>query len=79
MQSNKYDNKIKEGVYNIFKTEVVKESGEDYYTINDGLITVVDEPLVRQQLLELTKLCERIPSKVALKAIGNRVQIEFWQ
>ena len=79
MRRKKYTNEIKEGVYSIFKTKVITESNQNYYSSNDGLIAIVDEPLVRQQLLELSKLCENVPSKVALKAIGNKVQIEFWQ
>lgn len=74
----RYHERLKDGVYSIFKTEVVDGDEESQFIGNNGLITVVDEPLVKQQLIELVKLCENDAVKVTLKAVGNKVHIEFW-
>lgn len=73
----KHQKIIEQGVYDIFKTEVLKGTEINQYGM-DGVITVIDEALVRQQIIQLAELCEVTSAKVALKAIGNKVVIEFW-
>ncbi len=74
----KYHKRIEEGVYDIFKTKVLKGMDNNHYSGIDGVVTIIDEPLVRQQIIQLAKLCEDISVKVVLKAIGNKTIIEFW-
>lgn len=69
--NKKYRKRIEEGFKEIFKTETQKGSF-------DGLITIVNEPLVKHQIIQLAKLCEDMPVNVTLKNTPNGVYIEFW-
>ncbi len=71
----KHSKKIEEGFKYIFKTETKKANQNLRY---NGLVTIVKEPLVRHQIIELAKLCEDVPSRVTLRTIGNAISIEFW-
>lgn len=71
----RHSKKIEEGFKYIFKTETKKANQNLNY---DGLVTIVKEPLVRHQIIELAKLCEDVPSRVTLKTTGNGISIEFW-
>ena len=73
--NKKYHKKIEEGFKDIFKTEIQK--GNQYDSL-DGLSTIIKEPLVRHQIIQLAKLCEEIPASVALKRSTNGIHIEFW-
>ncbi|NMH87322.1 hypothetical protein [Flavivirga algicola] len=69
--NKKYQKRIEEVFKDIFKTEIQKG------TFN-SLTTVVKEPLVKHQIIQLAKLCEEIPANVNLKNTTNGVFIEFW-
>ncbi|MDD7886348.1 hypothetical protein [Flavivirga sp. 57AJ16] len=69
--NKKYHKRIKEGLKDIFKTETQKGNF-------DGLTTIVNEPLVKHQIILLAKLCEEIPVSVTLKNTSHGVFIEFW-
>ena len=74
----KYHKKIEESVHSIFKTKVLKGIVSNQYIGIDGIGTIVDEPLVKQQIIQLAKLCEETSVRLSLKAVGNKVVIEFW-
>lgn len=76
--NKKYHKKIEEGFKDIFKTETQKGSQNNQYGGLDGLITVVKEPLVKHQIIQLAKLCEEIPASLSLKRFDNGIAIEFW-
>lgn len=69
--NKKYHKRIETGFKDIFKTETQKGTF-------DGLITIVKEPLVKHQIIQLAKLCEEIPVSVTLKNTSHGVFIEFW-
>ncbi len=69
--NKKYQKRIEEGFKDIFKTETKKGSF-------DGLITIVKEPIVKHQIIQLAKLCQEIPASVTLKNTADGVFIEFW-
>ncbi len=71
----KHYRKIEEKLKNIFNTEIQKGNQDFQY---DSVITIINEPLVRHQIIQLAKLCEEIPVNVTLKSISNGVFIEFW-
>mgnify|MGYP000663418277 CR=1 FL=1 len=75
---HKKHKKIEESVHSIFKTKVLKGIESNHYIGIDGVGTIVDEPLVRQQIIQLAKLCEETSVRLSLKAVGNKVVIEFW-
>lgn len=79
MLKKKYHGKIEEGFKEIFKTETQKGNQNNQYGGLDGLITIVKEPLVKHQIIQLAKLCEEVPVSVTLKSCGNGISIEFWQ
>ena len=75
----KYHKKIEEGFKHIFKTEIQKETPALLLGFENGLVTQVNEPLVKHQIIQLAKLCQEVPSNVSLKAQGNNnIAIEFW-
>ncbi len=69
--SKKYHKKIEEGFKYIFKTET-KTGGFN------GLSTIVEEPIVKHQIIQLAKLCREVPASVSLKKTSLGVVIEFW-
>ena len=69
--NKKYHKSIEAGFKDIFKTETQKGTF-------DGLITIVKEPLVKHQIIQLAKLCEEIPASVTLKNTSHGIFIEFW-
>jgi flagellar biosynthesis regulator FlbT len=74
----KHYKKIKEECKAIFNTDVSKTSSDSFRPNLGGAITVVKDPLVKQQIIQLAQLCEDIPENVALKAVHNKITIEFW-
>tara|TARA_R110002073_G_scaffold329770_1_gene512779 strand:+ start:290 stop:529 length:240 start_codon:yes stop_codon:yes gene_type:complete len=74
----KYHKIIEEGFKDIFKTDTQK--GSQNYKVEglDGLITIIKEPLVKHQIVQLAKLCEKVPVSVALKRCEGGISIEFW-
>lgn len=79
MIKKKHQKRIEEGFKDIFKTETQKSSQNDLHTSSGSLATIIKEPLVKHQIIQLAKLCEEIPISVTLKSNGNGVFIEFWQ
>lgn len=75
MVKEKYRKKIEEGFKHIFNTET--QMGNPI-TSSNGLTTLVTEPLVKHQIIQLAKLCEDLPVSLTLKSTSNGVSIEFW-
>ena len=44
----------------------------------NGLFITINEPLVKQQIILLARLCKNIPLNTSLKASGGKTIIEFW-
>ncbi|MEP1487601.1 MAG: hypothetical protein ABJK28_04170 [Algibacter sp.] len=76
MVKKKYQKKIEERFKDIFNTE--NQNKENQYSGLNGIITVVKEPIVKHQIIQLAKLCEEVPNNMALKSSGGAVHIEFW-
>ncbi|WP_034041547.1 hypothetical protein [Wocania ichthyoenteri] len=74
----KYRIKVEEGFKDIFNTETKYGSEYNHHSNSDSLITVVNEPLVKHQIIQLAKLCEEIPNNITLKHTGKGIYIEFW-
>ena len=74
----KYQNKIIKHFNDSFKTETHVGSQNYRYGSLGGLMTIIDEPLVKQQIIELAKLCEDVSLNTTLKASGGKIIIEFW-
>ncbi|WP_299555723.1 hypothetical protein [Seonamhaeicola sp.] len=73
-EHQKIENRFKE----IFNT-TVEGPTEDCLTNHiNGVYTVVKEPLVRQQIIQLARLCEEVPLNTTLKASGGNIVVEFW-
>ncbi len=71
----KHRKKIEEGFKTIFNTETFNG---DQITSSCGLITIVKEPVVKHQIIQLAKLCEDLPNRLTLKSTTHGVYIEFW-
>lgn len=78
MIRKKHKKKIEEGFKDIFKTEILIHNKNDQYSGLNGLITIVKEPIVKNQIIQLAKLCEELPVSMTLKSSGEGVFIEFW-
>ncbi len=74
----RYRRKIEEGFKDIFNTGTKNENEYNLFSNSDSLITIVNEPLVKQQILQLAKLCKETPHNVTLKHTGKGIYIEFW-
>tara|TARA_R110002049_G_scaffold143633_1_gene305820 strand:+ start:16194 stop:16430 length:237 start_codon:yes stop_codon:yes gene_type:complete len=75
----KYYKKIEEGFKDIFKTDIQKTTSEHFLNNSqDSLITIVREPLVKHQIIQLAKLCEDVPLNLAVTSSSNVLFIEFW-
>ncbi|TYA74840.1 hypothetical protein [Seonamhaeicola marinus] len=69
-RKNKHRNKIEKNIASIFKNDSNAE-------INDLTIST-NEPLVKQQIILLAKLCESTPLNTSLISSGGKIVIEFW-
>lgn len=70
----KYHKKIEEEFKDIFKTKI--EKGNENFPYG-GLRTIIKEPLVNHQIIQLARLCEEIPISVTLKTTSIGISIEF--
>lgn len=75
----KYHDKIKTLFKDLFETETYIGIQNHQYGGFDGLMAVIDEPLVKQQVIELAKFSKDISLNTTLKAFGGKIIIEFWQ
>ena len=71
----KHQKKIEEGFKSIFNTETFNG---DQRSSSCGLITIVNEPLVKHQVIQLARLCEDLPNSLTLKSTSYGLHIEFW-
>jgi hypothetical protein len=66
-----YQIEIKNAIKGIFDID------EPNVEIN-GLMITIREPLVKQQIILLAKLCQKIPLSTSLRASRGKTIIEFW-
>ncbi len=77
MELKKHHTKIENGFKTIFNTAI--ESKSDYLGSGyNDLTTSIEAPLVKQQIIQLAKLCQDVPLNTILKASGGKIIIEFW-
>ncbi|WP_242204948.1 hypothetical protein [Aestuariivivens insulae] len=74
-----YHKKIEDGFNTIFHTRTLRGIETQKYGGFNGYMTIVKEPLVRQQIIQLAILCQEIPANITLKGYRNGVLIEFWE
>lgn len=73
-----YHKIIEDGFKHIFQTHTLRGSQTQEFGGFNGAMTIVREPLVKQQIIQLAKLCQEVPANVILKSYRNKVFIEFW-
>ncbi|GGD29109.1 hypothetical protein [Hyunsoonleella pacifica] len=71
-------NKIEKSFEEIFKTEVTSEHQSALFSHFDSIKTVVREPIVKQQIIQLAKLCQEVPNNLTIRSTLDGVYIEFW-
>lgn len=74
----KYHKRIKNSFQDIFNTDIEELHQDCLSSHINGLTTIIKEPLVRYQIIQLAKLCEEVPLNVTLKSTNNMLSIEFW-
>ena len=74
-----YYTKIEEGFKDIFKTDIQKTTSKSLLNNSQGsLTTVIREPLVKHQIIQLAKLCEEVPLNLSVTPSNSSLFVEFW-
>ena len=74
-----YQKKIEDGFRDIFQTQTLRGNQTFEYGGFNGFMTIVKEPLVKQQIIQLAKLCQEIPANITIKCMDCGLFIEFWE
>lgn len=75
---NRCHKKIEEELKNIFNTEIKKGNEVNHHNNSDSIIAIVEDSLVKHQIIQLAKLCQETPHSVTLKRSPKGIFIEFW-